>query len=96
MNFISMRELATQQKKMREKISKERCVITYNGRPIAVTTPVNEDNLVDEIIRYEAIRALRSLRKYAAKNLLSDEEINAEIDAYRKERAAKKRKKKKR
>ncbi len=65
-------------------------VITNNGKPIALLTPVSDTNLeetLSTIRRSRAINAVKSLQQISVKNKnyeLSNEEIEAEIKAARK------------
>ena len=68
-------------------------VITNNGKPIALLTPLSDENLeetLSAIRRARAANALRQIREMARErglDKMSEEEIQAEIDAVRRERA---------
>ena len=65
-------------------------IITDNGKPTAILLNINEDNfetVLNCVQQMEAQTALSALQKASVANFpngLSDEEIQAEIDAARK------------
>jgi antitoxin (DNA-binding transcriptional repressor) of toxin-antitoxin stability system len=65
-------------------------VLTANGRPVAILTGVNEESLEEELEAIRRAKALRALdrihRKAGIKgsDRITDEEIEAEIEAVRK------------
>ncbi|MEE4359740.1 MAG: type II toxin-antitoxin system Phd/YefM family antitoxin [Desulfococcaceae bacterium] len=69
---------------------KQDIIITADGRPIAILTGVNENTFEDEldaIKRARALRALDMLHEESVRkgtNIISDEDIEAEIDTVRK------------
>jgi len=66
MKFITVRDLATKNKKTRQIISAGDSVLTLNGKPIAYMIPVNEDNfeyVVNEAVQIRASAAVESMRK---------------------------------
>jgi len=61
MKFITIRDLRSKTAAIRKDLEQEReIVLTANGRPFAVITPVRSDTVEDEI------RAIRSARAKAA------------------------------
>jgi antitoxin (DNA-binding transcriptional repressor) of toxin-antitoxin stability system len=76
------------------KISHGRAMVTRGGKPIAIVIPVTEsgfEDALEEASRMEGMQALRSLQEQARANGLDKmtlEEIQAEIQASRKERKA--------
>jgi hypothetical protein len=86
MKFVTIRDLATKNKKTREIISTEEAVLTYNGKPIGLIIPANEDNfefMLKETAAILAKSAVSGMRKQAKKGV-SEEEVLKEIDAARK------------
>jgi hypothetical protein len=94
MKFMTIRELVSNQKNSRKLISVEESVLTYNGKPIAITIPVNEDNfeyMVNEAALIEFKASVNSMQKKSEKAGISEKEALKEIENYRKERGLKKR-----
>jgi antitoxin (DNA-binding transcriptional repressor) of toxin-antitoxin stability system len=77
-----------------KKISNGRAMVTRAGKPIAIVIPVTEigfEDAMEESGRLEGVQALRSLQEQARANGLdkmTDEDIQAEIQAARKDRKA--------
>lgn len=93
MKFISVRHLRTSPKQVWKSLSDEReMVVTNNGRPIALLTPISDETLEDTVRALRRVRAmnavqetqLSSIRK--GTNKLTDEDIEAEISETRKAR----------
>ncbi|MFP4443272.1 MAG: type II toxin-antitoxin system Phd/YefM family antitoxin [Spirochaetia bacterium] len=91
MKFITVRDLRTSPAQIWKDLPVEQeMVITNNGKPIALLTPVSDTNLeetLSTIRRSRAINAVKSLQQISVKNKnyeLSNEEIEAEIKAARK------------
>ena len=69
-------------------------VVTNNGKPTALMLEINEENfetVLSDLRRIRAKRALSELQTTSAeqgRNMLTPEEINAEIDAARHKRKA--------
>jgi len=76
------------------KISHGRAMVTRGGKPIAIVIPVTESGFeaaIEESIRIEGMQALRSLQeqaKAAGTDKMTEAEIQAEIQASRKDRKA--------
>lgn len=94
MRLISIRELRNQTRRIGEWLSdSEEVVVTSNGKPIAVLSPVTEETVETEIMalrQARAIRALNRLQEISGKlgvDQLSDEEIEQEIAAARRTHA---------
>jgi hypothetical protein len=88
MKFISVRDLSTRNKQTRKIISKEEAVLTYNGKPIGLILPADENDfefMLRETAAVMAKRAVASMRKTSKKNI-SNEEIEKEIALARKKR----------
>jgi prevent-host-death family protein len=94
MKFISVRDLRTSPAQVWKTLPEEKeMVITNNGRPIALLTPISDDNLEETIRAMRSARAanaIRSMRLHSVKtgkNRLTDEEIEYEIRQSREERS---------
>ena len=93
MKFVAIRELRSKTASIRQDLAQAReIVLTANGRPFAVMTPVSPDTVEEEIqaIRRArtrtAIDALRAAAKTARVDALTMEDIDAEIAAARRAR----------
>ena len=94
MRFISVRELRSQSASVWKVLSEEKdLVITSNGKPIALLSAMVEEDLeasLGAIRRARAQAAATALQRSSLKAgtaRLSLEDINAEINAARRERA---------
>ena len=94
MKFITVRDIRTSPATIWKQLPEEQeMVITNNGKPIALLTPLTGETLeetVSAVRRARAVNAVRTMRRTAEERELSsmtDEEIQAEIDASRRERA---------
>lgn len=93
MKFVSVRELRSKTASIRQDLAQAReIVLTANGRPFAVMTPVSAETVEEEIqaIRRArtraAIEGLRAAAKAAGVDKLTMEDIDAEIAAARRTR----------
>ena len=91
MNFYSIRDLRTSTKDICEYVnSGGEAVITNNGKPTVLVLDISEDNfeLVTRAVRQaKAMIAFNTMRGIAVENgYMTDEEIEAEIQASRKSR----------
>ncbi len=93
MKFVTIRELRSKTASIRQDLAQAReIVLTANGRPFAVMTPVNAETVEEEIqaIRRARTRAaidgLRPRAKTAGVDRLTMEDIDAEIAAARRAR----------
>jgi prevent-host-death family protein len=92
MRFISVRDLNTKPKEIWGKIKNDEVVITSNGKPIAVLSGVNEENLEKTVRAIRRSRALIALEEMQKKSIqlgldkLTDSQIESEIQAVRKSR----------
>jgi prevent-host-death family protein len=91
MKFVTVRDLRTTPAQIWKALPGEQeIVITNNGKPIALLTPISDTDLEDTLTavrRARAATALKKIRGVAAKNRLSQltmEDINGEIREYRK------------
>jgi len=85
MEFISVRDFRIRPGEIWEKLKDQDLVITSNGRPIAILSPVEGENIEETFAllrRLRAQMAVSRMRKEAAEaglDRLSEEEIEAEI-----------------
>jgi antitoxin (DNA-binding transcriptional repressor) of toxin-antitoxin stability system len=91
MKFITVRDLRTTPAQVWKDLPGEQeIVITNNGKPIALLTPLSDTDMEDTVTavrRARAITALKKLRSSSLKKGLSGmtiEVINKEIQEYRK------------
>jgi antitoxin (DNA-binding transcriptional repressor) of toxin-antitoxin stability system len=91
MKFITVRDLRTTPAQIwKELPGEQEIVITNNGKPIALLTPLSDadiEDTVNAVRRARAATALKKMRDLTIKAGRSDmtmEEINAEIRGYRK------------
>ncbi len=88
MNFYSIRDLRTESKTIWKSLaSGNEIVITNNGKPSALMIDIPEgsfDDVVQAVRQAKAMIALNNMRKKAAAaGFMTDEEIEAEIQAAR-------------
>jgi antitoxin (DNA-binding transcriptional repressor) of toxin-antitoxin stability system len=95
MKFISAREFRSSIASIREKMKDdEEIILTLNGKPFALVSPVDPDHLDEELElrrRVSGLMALAACQRHSVESGLDKmtmEEINAEIAASRRERAA--------
>ena len=91
MNFYSVRDLRTTPKSIWDNLATDgEVVITNNGKPTAVLFDIADGSLeetIKAVRQAKAIIAFNSMRaKAAAQGFMTDEEIEAEITAARKEK----------
>ena len=91
MNFYTTTDLGTIPKNIWHTLETDgEVIITDNGKPTALMLNISEINfeeIVKAVRQAKAMAAFNSMRAKAAKQgYMSDEEINAEIAAYRKEK----------
>lgn len=91
MNFYSIRDLRTETKEICEHVRKSgEAVITNNGKPTMLVLDITDDNfetVLRAIRQARAMIAFNTMRGIAAENgYMTDEEIESEIAAARKER----------
>ena len=93
MKFVSVRDLKTKSSQVwRELPDQKEMIITSNGRPIAILSSINENNLeqvLSEFRRARVTDAIASMQYESVQkgtNKLSMEEIDAEIEAVRSKR----------
>lgn len=94
MKFLSVRDLRNRPGRVWKTIRGKEMVLTANGKPVAILVGVEEDDLEETLAalrRARAQAAVSRLRAQAAKtgtNVLTQEEVDAEISAARSERSA--------
>jgi antitoxin (DNA-binding transcriptional repressor) of toxin-antitoxin stability system len=92
MRFISVRELNARPKEVWGELKNGEMVITSNGKPVALLSPVTEKTMEKTLKMIRRIRALMALEEMQKKSIaggldqLSDSEIESEIRAVRKGR----------
>ena len=91
MKFITVRDFRTSPAKIWSELPVEQeMVITNNGKPIALMTPISDtdlENTLASVRKARAESALQSLQLDSYRNGLSEmslDEINSEISDYRK------------
>jgi prevent-host-death family protein len=91
MKFVTVRDLRTTPAQVWKQLPGEQeIVITNNGKPIALLTPISDTDMEDTVAavrRARAATALKKIRSVAIKNGLSEitmDDINKEIREYRK------------
>ncbi len=94
MKFITVRDLRTSPAQVWKALPEEKeMVITHNGRPIALLTPISDENLEETIKamrRSRAANAIRNMQLHSVKtgkSKLTDEEIEDEISQSRIDRS---------
>lgn len=92
MKFISFRELRDNPGAVWEELQEQDLVVTSNGKPVGLLVPISEESLEETLLslrRARAMAAVSRLRQHAAAtglDALSPEDIQAEIDAARRDR----------
>ena len=91
MKFITVRDLRTSPARVWKDLSEEKeMIITNNGKPIALLTPISDTSLEEtlaSIRKARAINAVKNMQQVSIANKndeLSGEEIDAEIQKVRK------------
>jgi prevent-host-death family protein len=91
MKFITVRDLRTTPAQIWKELPEEQeIVITNNGKPIALLTPLSDADIEDTVTavrRARAATALKKIRDLAIKtgrSRMTMEEIDGEIQEYRK------------
>lgn len=91
MQFITVRDLRTKPAEIWKKLPEAReMIITNNGKPIALLTPISDTTLEETLFSARKAGAIQAMKKMQEISLgngnskISDEEIQKEIDASRK------------
>ncbi len=93
MKFLSVRDLKTKSSQVWKELPEQKeMVVTSNGRPIALLSSINENNLEQVLTAFRRARATNALASIQydsiqkGTDMISMDEINAEIGAIRSER----------
>ncbi len=94
MKFITVRDLRTSPAQVWKKLTEEKeMVITNNGRPIALLTPITDENLEGTLKSMRRARAINAIENIqfdsvkTGKNRMTEKEIEDEIKRSRKDRS---------
>jgi prevent-host-death family protein len=94
MNLITVRDLRNSPGKIWRRLSREReLIVTSKGRPIALLTPINEDDVEGTLAALRRARAqvavsrMREASAVAGADRMTLDEINEEIRQTRQERS---------
>ncbi len=90
MRFITVRDLRTTPAKIWKDLPEEQeMIITNNGKPIALMTPLDDTNLEETLSAVRQARAVNAVRQMQMHSIksgagnMSDGDIAAEIAEYR-------------
>jgi len=93
MKLLSVRDLKTKSSQVWKDLSEQKeMVVTSNGRPIALLSSVNENNLEQVLTAFRRARATNALASIQydsiqkGTDMISMDEINAEIEVIRSKR----------
>lgn len=93
MKFITVRDLRTSPAQIWKALPVEKeIVITNNGRPIALLTPISDENLEETVKSMRKARAISTIKDMqlnsiqSGKNRITEGEIEEEIRQSRKDR----------
>jgi len=93
MKFLSVRDLKTKSSQIWKNLSEQKeMVVTSNGRPIALLSSINENNLEQVLTAFRRARATNALASIQydsiqkGTDMISMDEINAEIGVIRSKR----------
>ena len=94
MQFVTVRDFRNSSKAIWDKLSNdEDIVVTNNGKPTALLLNIPEGNFEETLASVRQAQAMRDfarMREEAAeRGFMSDEEIEAEVRAYRREKRGK-------
>lgn len=95
MKFVTVRELRDRTSELWDELERQReLVVTNNGKPVAILSATDAESLersLHHIRRCRAADALSGLQRGAARrglDRLTMDEVNQEVQAFRKERKA--------
>ena len=95
MRFLSIRQMRQNAAALRKQLEEsQEIILTSNGKPVALMAGVDEKNVervLDAFLRAKASIAIEEMHRASIKagtSKLSDEEIEAEIQAVRRDRKA--------
>ena len=88
MDFLSVREFRASSRNIWRKLSQDgKMVITNNGKPAALLLDISNEDLEETLLTLRQVRATRLFNRMRAsaerRGFLSEEEIEAEIQAAR-------------
>ena len=93
MKFLSVRDLKTKSSQVwKELAGQKEMIVTSNGRPIALLSSINENNLEQVLIAFRRARATNAVASIQYESTqkgtdkISMDEIDAEIGAVRSKR----------
>jgi len=93
MKFITVRDFRTRSANIWATLPREQeMVITNNGKPVALLTPLTDETLEDTLSAVRRAKAINAVKKMqeisvsSGNDKMTLEEINAEIKRARKER----------
>ena len=93
MKFLSVRDLKTKSSQIWKDLPEQKeMVVTSNGRPIALLSSINENNLEQVLTAFRRSRATNALTSIQydsiqkGTDIISMDEINAEIGVIRSKR----------
>ena len=93
MKFITIRELKGKSAEVWQRLKVEgEIILTHNGKPIAMISPLNENNVEESLAALRQARAIHAVRQMqsqslsAGKDKVTLREINEEIRVVRRGR----------
>jgi len=93
MKFLSVRDLKTKSSQVWKELPDQKdMIVTSNGRPIALLSSINENNLEEVLTAFRHARATNAVARIQYESAkkgtdkISMDEINAEIGAVRSKR----------
>jgi antitoxin (DNA-binding transcriptional repressor) of toxin-antitoxin stability system len=93
MKFLSVRDLKTKSSQVWKDLPEQKeMVVTSNGRPIALLSSINENNLEQVLTAFRRARSTNALASIQydsiqkGTDMISTDEINAEIGVIRSKR----------
>jgi len=93
MKFLSVRDLKTKSSQIWKDLPKQKeMVVTNNGRPIALLSSINENNLEQVLTAFRRARATNAVASIQydsiqkGTDMISMDEINTEIEVIRSKR----------
>jgi prevent-host-death family protein len=94
MQFVTVRDFRNASKEIWDKLrNEEEIVVTNNGRPTALLLNIPEGNFEETLAGVRQAKFMREFNRMreeaAERGFLSEEEIEAEIRAYRREKRGK-------
>jgi len=91
MKFLGIRDLRNKSSRVMKDLVKEKeIVITSNGKPVAILSSANEENIEEQLSNLKRIRAIKAVNEIQQEsieketNKITLDEINKEINLVRK------------